>query len=237
LQISHAIAKLAEPLTYRRAWRRVRRRVFPIPIAPLLSQINQQQLRALRERCGSLPETAPSLWRHYAKYLDLETRLRINIERAQDLNLHRLPPQEILDIGCGGGFFLFVARTLGHRGLGLDLAEIPVFDGLIDLLQVERKDYRVRAFEPLPDLGRQFNLISAFATAFHGSREDSWRWGPGEWDFLISDLKRHLKPGGRIFFDLNAAYDGNYYTPKILAVFRSQGGEVERGRILFCCTN
>jgi SAM-dependent methyltransferase len=237
LQTFHAIAKLAKPLTYRRAWRRVRRRVFPIPITPLLSQIDQDRFRVLREQCGSLPETAPSLWRHYAKYLDLETRLRINVERAQDLNLHRLPPQEILDIGCGGGFFLFVARTLGHRGLGLDLAGIPVFDGLIDLLQVERKDYRVRAFEPLPELGRQFNLITAFATAFQGGREDSWRWEPREWDFFISDLKRHLTSDGRIFFDLNAAYAGQYYTPEILAVFRSHSGEVERGKILFCSDN
>jgi SAM-dependent methyltransferase len=233
LQISHAIAKLAQPLTYRRAWRRARRLLFPIRVGPLLAQIDQARLRALREQCSSLPESAPLLWRHYAKYLDLEKRLRINIERAQDLNLQRLPPQEILDIGCGGGFFLFVARALGHRGLGLDLAGIPVFDGLINLFQVERKDYRVRAFEPLPDLGRQFDLITAFATAFQGSREDSWRWGPSEWDFFLPDLKRHLTLDGRIFFDLNAAYAGEYYTPEILTVFQSHGGEVERGKILF----
>ena len=237
MQISHAIAKLAQPLTYRRTWRRVRRLLYPIRVRPLLAQINQERLGALREECCSLPETAPPLWLHYAKYLDLETRLRINIERAQDLNLHHLPPQEILDIGCGGGFFLFVAGTLGHRGLGLDLAGIPVFDGLVDLLGVERKDYCVRAFELLPDLERSFDLITAFATAFQGTREDSWRWGPGEWDFFVSDLKRRLNQGGRIFFDLNAAYAGKYYTPEILAVFRSHGGEVERGKILFCSRN
>jgi len=28
----------------------------------------------------------------------------------------------VVDIGCGGGFFLFVAQAFGHRGLGLDIA-------------------------------------------------------------------------------------------------------------------
>ena len=233
LKLSESIAKLSQPLTYRRAWRRIRRTLHPVAMAPLLAKIDQDRLRALRAECGSLPATAPALWRHYSKYLDLEKRLPINIQRAQDLNLQRLAPQEILDIGCGGGFFLFVAQALGHQGLGLDVAGIPVFDGLVSLLGVDRRDYRITAFERLPDFGRKFDLITAFATAFHGGREDSWRWGPEEWDFFISDLKEHLAPGGQIFFDLNAAYDGKYYTPEILEVFVRQKAELERGNALF----
>jgi SAM-dependent methyltransferase len=205
-------------------------------VAPLLAKIDHNRLRALRAEHEGLPENTPSLWRHYAKYLDLKKHLRLNIKRAQDLNLHRLPPQEILDIGCGGGFFLFVAQNLGHRGLGVDVAGIPVFDGLIDLLGVERRTDRVRSLQPLPNFGRKFDLITAFATAFQGNREDSWRWGAAEWDFLISDLKRHLKRGGRIFFDLNAAYDGNYYTSEIFDVFQRHGGTVERGNVLLANT-
>ena len=233
LKLSDSIAKLGQPLTYRRTWRRIRRFLYPVPIGPLLASIDQQQLDALRKEYGSLPPTAPALWRHYSKYLDLQERLPINVRRAQDLNLQRLPCQEILDIGCGGGFFLFVAQTLGHRGLGLDVAGIPVFDGLIGLLGVDRRNYRITAFEPLPDFGRKFDLITAFATAFHGGREDSWRWGPEEWDFFISDLEQHLEPGGRIFFELNAAYAGKYFTPEILEVFLRHNGALERGSVLF----
>ena len=233
LKLLESIAKLGQPLTYRRTWRRIRRILHPVPIAPLLAKIDQRRLAALRAECGSLPPTAPALWRHYSKYLDLKARLPINIRRAQDLNLQRLPPQQILDIGCGGGFFLFVAQNLGHHGLGLDVAGIPVFDGLVELLGVDRRDYRVTAFEPLPDFGRKFDLITAFATAFHGGREDSWRWGPNEWDFFISDLEGHLESGGRIFFELNAAYDGKYFTPDILEVFVRHDGALERGSLLF----
>jgi len=233
LKLLESIAKLGQPLTYRRAWRRIRRILYPVPMTPLLAKIDRERLGALREECGSLPPTAPALWRHYSKYLDLQARLPINIRRAQDLNLQRLPPEEIMDIGCGGGFFLYVAQTLGHHGLGLDVAGIPVFDGLVELLGVDRRNYRITAFEPLPDFGRKFDLITAFATAFHGGREDSWRWGPREWDFFISDLEGHLAPGGRIFFELNAAYEGKYFTPEILEVFLRHNGALERGSVLF----
>ncbi len=233
LKLSQSIAKLGQTLTYRRAWRRIQRALHPIPIGPLLTRIDQDRLVALRSEYGSLPPTAPALWRHYAKYLDLEKRLPINIQRAQELNLQRVPSLKILDIGCGGGFFLFVAQSLGHCGLGFDVEGIPVFDGLVELFGVERRNYRITAFEPLPDFGGKFDLITAFATAFHGGREDSWRWGPEEWDFFISDLKRHLEPGGRIFFDLNAAYDGEYFTPEIREVFLRHDGKLERGNVLF----
>lgn len=233
LKLSHALTKLGQPLTYRRAWRKLRRTLHPVAMAPLLAKIDQDRLGALQTKLASLPPDAPVLWRHYAKYLEVEKRLTINVERAQDLNLDRLPPQQILDLGCGGGFFLFVARDLGHEGLGLDLAGVPVFDAVIDLLHVERKVHRVTAFESLPDLGRKFDLITAFATAFQGSKEDSWRWGAAEWDFFLNDLRSRLNPGGRIFLDLNAAYDGRYYTPEILQVFVRRGARVERGKILF----
>ena len=233
MKLSQAIAKLGQPLTYRRAGRRARRMLHPIRSGPLLAKIDQDRLRDLQARYGSLSSDSPSLWRHYSKYLDAEKHLRLNIRRAQDLNLHRFPPQEILDIGCGGGFFLFVAQALGHRGLGLDVGGIPVFDDLVDLLGINRIEHKITRSETVPNFGRKFDLITAFATAFHGGREDSWRWGEQEWDFFLRDLERHLEPGGRIFFDLNAAYQGEYYTPEILNVFLQHGGVIERSHVLF----
>ncbi|HEX3818418.1 MAG TPA: methyltransferase domain-containing protein [Chthoniobacterales bacterium] len=233
MKLSHKLTKLVQPLTYRRTWRRVRRVLHPIAMKPLLAKIDGDRLQALRAEYGAPPADAPPGWRHYSKYLDLEKYLRLNIRRVQDLDLHRSPAKDILDIGCGGGFFLFVAQAQGHRGLGLDTGEIPVFDGLVDLLGVERVVYTINAFEPLPDLGRKFDLITAFSTAFHGGREHSWRWGPNEWEFLITDLERHLKPGGQIFFGLNPAYKGEYYTPEILDVFLRFGAKIERENVLF----
>ncbi len=233
MKFSYKIRKLFQPLTYRRSWRRIRRVLHPIPLLPLLAKVDQKRLSQLQAELGNPPPDAPPSWRHYAKYLDLEKYLRLNIRRVQDLNLHQTSSKEILDLGCGGGFFLFVAQDQGHRGLGIDTGGIPVFDELIDLLGVERMLYRVEADEPMPDLGRKFDLITAFSTAFHGGKDNSWRWGAKEWEFLIDDLEKHLKPGGQIFFGLNPAYAGEYYTPEILDVFLRRGAEVERENVLF----
>ncbi|MGH8092616.1 MAG: methyltransferase domain-containing protein [Chthoniobacterales bacterium] len=233
MTLSHKIGKIFHPEFYRRLWRRAERIIYPVPLKPLLARIDQKRLRELQEQHGSPPPDAPDSWRHYAKYLEIKKYLPLNIQRLQYLHLHRSRPKDILDIGCGAGFFLFIAQSRGHRGLGLDTGGIPVFDDLIDLFGVERVIQRIKMLEPMPDLGRNFDLITAFSTAFHGGRNVSWRWGPDEWDFLIRDLERHLKPGGQVFFGLNPAYDGNFYTPEILDLFLRRGAKVDRENVLF----
>jgi SAM-dependent methyltransferase len=232
VKLSHKIAKATQPLTYKRAWRKLRRNLHPIPLAPLLAQVDQRKLANLRERHIPSSKDYVKHLQHYVKYLDVERHLKLNIARAQDLNLHRSPPGDVLDIGCGGGFFLFILKHLGHRGLGLDTDEIPLFADLVDLLHVDRNIHEVRPFQRLPDLGRKFDWITSFSTAFHGVEGQSWRWGVPEWEFFVADLQRHLRPGGRIFFGLNPSYGGNFYTPEIHALFLRHGARVERENVL-----
>jgi SAM-dependent methyltransferase len=165
-----------------------------------------------------------------AKYRNVEQWMKINIERVQDLQLNRLPRQEILDLGCGGGYFLFICQQLGHRCLGLDIDWFPLFTELVDLFQIERKIWKINAFEPLPDLGNKFDWITGFSTGFNRTESP---WGPREWDFFLNDLQRHLRPGGSIFFALNPAERGWYYTDELRDFFLSRGAEIERERILF----
>jgi SAM-dependent methyltransferase len=193
---------------------------------PLLAKLDQNRLREIQIRYASSSE-------HYAKYLDLKRYLKLNIERVQQLKLQRSPPLDVLDLGCGGGFFLFILQRYGHRCLGLDIDEFPLFTDLTQLFDVPRKVWTIKAFEPLPDLGRKFDWITAFSTAFHGKQEQSWQWGAKEWKFFLDDLNCHLKPDGRIFFGLNPSYAGEYYTPEIAKLFQSRGAEIERAFILF----
>ena len=46
-----------------------------------------------------------------SKYADVEHWLKINLPRVRDLKLDRSPPKQILDLGCGAGFFLFRRRS------------------------------------------------------------------------------------------------------------------------------
>lgn len=226
MRFSHKVSKLARPLTYRRAWRRAERLIYPLPLASLLAELDQARLSELQARYAASTE-------HYAKYADVNRWLRLNIVRAQDLKLHRCSPQSVLDLGCGGGFFLFILQQLGHSCLGLDIDVYPLFTELLDLFRVERRVWMIRPYEHLPDFDRKFDLITAFSIDFNRESKREWWWGPPEWAFFLDDLKLHLNPGGRIFLGLNPRNDGEYYTPQLREFFLSRGASVERENVAF----
>ncbi|PYL15025.1 MAG: hypothetical protein DME30_12170 [Verrucomicrobia bacterium] len=187
----------------------------------LLAKIDKERLRDIQTRYA--PFTS-----HYAKYADAERWLKRNIPRIRQLQLDRSGPKEILDLGCGGGFFLFIAKQLGHSGIGVDVGHHPVCNELVDLFGVERKVWRIQAFEPLPDFGRKFDLITAFSTAFHRSADKSVAWGTDEWNFFLDDLfERQLKPGGQIFFDINSGKDKRFFPVAVRELFARRGAKID----------
>lgn len=226
MKLSHKLGKLFSREAHARAVRRLKRRLHPIPLAALLGKIDNGRLRELQEKHAQA--------RNYpAKYVrDIPHYLRMNIPRVQDLQLRRPPPLDVLDLGCGGGFFLFIAQQFGHRCLGLDMPDHPLFGELCDLLGVERRVWKIQALELLPDLGRKFDLITAFSIGFN-RKADKTLWSPAEWDFFLRDLQdRHLKPGGKIFLAMNPQLDGDFYSDEVREFFLSRGAKIERERVL-----
>jgi len=195
-------------------------------LKPLLAKIDMERLHEIQKRYATSTE-------RYSKYADIERWLTINLARVQDLDLHRSSAKEILDLGCGAGFFLFAAKQFGHSGLGLDVDDFPLSNELVDLLQVERKVWRIRAFEPLPDLGGRFDLITGFSTAFNRSEDESRGWDVSEWVFLLDDLNRRLKPGGKMFFDINSGKTKRYFPPEVRDLFLRRGANVEGEKVFF----
>jgi hypothetical protein len=221
------IGKVAQPMTYQRGWRRAQRFIFPLPLAPIIGQIDPARLRDIQQRYADSP-------RGYAKYAQVEPWLRLGRERVQDLKLHRLLPQRILDLGCGGGFFLFILKQLGHDVLGLDLPEPELYRELLELFGVPRVETKIQRLEPLPDLGRRFDWITAFSISFDRAIDGRARWGPREWDFLLKDLQqRHLAPGGKMYFALNPGPSGDFYSDELRNFFVRRGAKVERERVFF----
>src|SRR5436305_13681404 len=113
MKLSRKILKFAQPLSYRRGWRRAQRSIFHVSLEPMLAQIDRERAREIQQRYAN--STAG-----YAKYANIEPWLRLNRERAQDLKLHRSASKLVLDLGGGRGFVLFIFKNLGYYGLGWD---------------------------------------------------------------------------------------------------------------------
>ena len=168
-------------------------------------------------------------WR---KYLDLDRWIAINIRRIRDIELDFARRKRILDLGCGAGYFLYIAQLLGHRGFGLDLDRIPMFAEITSLLGVRRVIQRIQAFRPLPDLGGKFDLITAFMICFNNHRHANL-WGVAEWNFFLDDIAKHLAPRGRVWLELNRESDGTLCTPELKEFFQKRGARIDEHKIMF----
>jgi len=193
-------------------------------IEPFLDKIDSEQLREIQRRYAGSSD-------RYAKYADVEHWMKINLPRVRELKLDRSPPKQILDLGCGAGFFLFLAKQFGHHGLGLDVGDYPISNELIELFGVERLAWRIRAGEPLPDLGRQFDLITAFSSAFGRSEDESRGWTAEEWKFFLDDLDRHRAAGSEILLEINSGKDGRYFPAEVREFFLKRGAKVSGERV------
>jgi len=140
---------------------------------------------------------------------------------AMALGLDESEPLNILDIGCGAGYFLAVARHLGHNTTGLDMSDNEVFNDFIALMAIPRVIHCITPFTPLPDFDRRFNLITGFEVRFNWkikrkSRLD--RWAYDEWSYFLDDCRSKLAPGGRMRLELNAGKDASYrFLPEDIA--------------------
>jgi len=227
MKLSHKIRKLADPATIVSAKRRIRRALQPLPVSRFMAQIDEKELKRLQQAYG-VPGTT-----QWPKYVEAERFLRMNIRRVQDIGLDRLSPQHILDLGSGAGYFLFVNKVLGHTGLGIDVDNVPLYRETFQLFGLKRVIHRIEKFKPLPDTGAQYDWITAFSISFDSPAKYG-PWDVAEWDYFLQDARRHLRPGGRIYLDLNPRNDGSFYSHELREFFRGQGAKIDRrSKLLF----
>jgi SAM-dependent methyltransferase len=193
---------------------------------PFIANIDIDRLREIQKRHAGSDV-------RYAKYADVKHWLTLNLPRVRELELDFAEPKQILDLGCGAGFFLFLAKQFGHSCVGLDVGDYPLSNELIVLFGIDRLTWRIRAFEPLPDFGRQFDLITAFSAAFNRNGDETRGWTVDEWEFFLNDLDRHLKPGGQILLEINSGKDKRYYPEDVREFFRRRGARLDGERVYF----
>jgi len=231
VQFRHKIRKLVDGQSLasarKRTLRLLRANRFPLDTKRVIETIDPAAFEQIRRRYAIANPGAD-----WPKYLDLERWIGINIRRIRALELDLSRPRRILDLGCGAGYFLYIAQLLGHSGLGLDIDRVSMFREVTRLLSVHRVVQRIDAFRPLPDLGQKFNLITAFMICFNDHKMPGL-WQVPEWEFFLDDLATHLTPRGRVWLELNQEYDGTFYTPELKKFFQKRGARINEHKIIF----
>ena len=226
MRLSQKIKKIFSADSYHSVKAGLRRLSYPLDAGPFIAAIDRDGFAKLKARYEKPGEKVRP-----EKYLDLDEWMPTNVKRVRDLRLMKAPPRlRILDLGCGSGYFLHIARCLGHDVLGLDLDAEPVFNETLRLLGIPRVVHLIQAFQPLPDLGAPFDLITAHMTCFN-RRADGSHWGVGEWEYFHNDATSHLTRTGRLQFDLNVLPDGRHMTPEVKTFFLAKGGRIDRRRV------
>ncbi len=137
------------------------------------------------------------------KYRDVDRWLAVSWRQANYLGLDRANPIDILDLGLGPGYFLYVCAWLGHRCTGLDVPGDSFSRELRQWLGIENViETAILAATPLPQMGR-FDLVTAYRCQFNYNRTEGRLWTLSEWAFFLDDLRDNvLKPNGRFALNL-----------------------------------
>jgi hypothetical protein len=171
------------------------------------------------------------------KYADVPFWIHQKVARVISLDLDRREPISILDVGMGAGHFPKICDALGHRTVGLDVAN-PFYRDMCAALMLDQRIGAVRRQEKLPYFGIKFDLITIFWQVFDiikvNSDNSREYWLVKDWEFLLDDLTQtHLSPNGEIYIELNQRIfaDGTQsFDNELLDWAEDHGGHVQRNR-------
>ncbi len=183
--------------------------------------IDQVQFQSLYDRYISA-DPYPG----FSKYLDFERWIKTALSHYELLRVPVNQHISILDIGTGAGYFPFICQENGHQVMTVDVPGHDFYTEMVQLLGVNRQELFVQANQPLPDFGRRFDAITAFAICFNNHATENL-WGTEEWDFFLKDLRKNqLTEHGRVFMKFNPEPNGEFFSEDLRQLFLSYGAEI-----------
>ena len=230
MNFSHKLRKLFDPDILASLCEHVHRVVHPIDGREFLQEL------ARDPRWEELRRKYPPGVKEIHRWANAEFWIKRNVERTQDLSLDRGPRRHILDLGCGAGYFLYVAHKLGHTGVGLDIDEQAIFRDILPLLGVKRIVHRIQPRFHLPAPKKKYDLITSYLTCFHRLqrlRDGNWQtWSAEEWQFFIDDVRTNqLAEGGLLLLEFHPQKNGELYAPDVRELFLKNRARLFRSKV------
>lgn len=184
------------------------------------SAIDVEALAAIEQREGTRTGRA--------KYFDVGKWLRVNVQRALMIGLHEGPPRRVVDLGAGFGYFVVVARVLGHDAIGVDLP-VPLYRDVTSALRVPIVEHRIEPRAPLPPslASQRWDVVTAHMVCFNGHTSDRL-WGVREWTTFLNAFV-----GSTLHLELNREPDGTIFPRGVAELFGDRGGVITARHVLF----
>lgn len=171
------------------------------------------------------------------------------VEMVHWLELERMKPLTILDIGGRGGLFAYFCKKYGHNAYVSDLPGVlqthPNTE-LLKLFGINSLDLMIKPFTPTDTHNLRFDLVTGFRTRFHSrlpfetGKPSEEHWGIAEWRYFLQDLSENvLSDSGQIFFMLNRLQERHkvdYVPVDLQQYFFSVGGNLRQNYLHFPTT-
>jgi len=211
-QLRHSLPFLVGPATLMRPWvpTGIRHRIWrqrALLACPELTATNLVRLRRAilaavdERRLRALRRLHEGGTQDVVELCDYERKLEIAVMNAMLSGLHARSRMRILDIGCGGGYFVAACRQLGHTCDGTEVpasrlsptvaaayADVSAALRIAPMLElwIERQ-------QPIEGLGT-YDLITAHKICFNSHMRPN-PWLASDWKFFVEDVSRFLAPG------------------------------------------
>ena len=230
MRVGHKLLKLFDPEIIASTREHMHRALHPVSARKLQIELERDKSwDALRQKYRRGVKEVH-------RFGDTKFWIKRNVERAQDLSLDRGRRRHILDLGCGPGYFIYIAQKLGHTGIGLDIDEQPIFRDTLQLLKVHRVLHRIEPQRPLPVPQQKFDLITSYLTCFHRIErlpDGDWRtWSPEQWQFFINDVRgNQLSSSGMLLLEFHPQKNGELYPENVRDLFFQNGARLFRSKV------
>ena len=161
------------------------------------------------------------------KYTDYTQQLARALKNYISINKIFKDYKDVLDLGCGVGYFLYVNKFFKKRITGIDWLEANAYYGH-DSINFIKKYNKILNIKPInykivknfrPNIKKKFGLITAFSANFDGAYKSRYKFVP--WNFdnyksFFNKIENYLAPDGKFLIKFNEQweYKKNFYINK-----------------------